>query len=352
MHAIFLGWKVCSSCSEGWIMVKLVSVESPVSGPPAAPIGVLQSLVLGFENIASRPILLIPPLLLDLFIWLGPRLTIPAIFEDLASLIAIPVGSGSTLIEQANFLRSTIQELSHRVNLVSIISSSPVGMPSLISSKQTVETPFGAGREIELISPFMIVFAILLMIVLGQALGAQYHIWIAKQIAPGKRISARGQAILRMVFFALLIMFLSIIVGLGFSLFALLFAILLPLLGLLVGFLGFSFVFWAFVYLIFTPHGIIRYRLGVIRAMTESVTLVRLNLLPVVGFLSLAYGISWITNRVWLLPDEKTWFIILAIAGHAFVSTTLLTASYVFYQDRRDMLFSLQESKVETGGNA
>ena len=327
-------------------------MESPVSGPPAKPIGVLQSLVLGFENIASQPILLIPPLLLDLLIWLGPRLTIPAIFEELGSLITMPTGSEPALIEQVNFMRATIQELSHRVNLVSIVSSLPVGLPSLISSKQTMETPFGAGKEIELISPFIIVLTILLMLVVGQALGAQYHIWIAQQIAPaGKKITNRWLTIRRMIFFALLVMVLSIMVGLGFSLFALLFAILLPLLGFMVGFLGFSFVFWAFVYLIFTPHGIIRYRLGVIRAMTESTTLVRLNLLPVVGFLSLAYGIAWLTNQVWFLPDEKTWFILLAIAGHAFISTTLLAGSYAFYQDRRDLLFPLQEVIAETGGN-
>jgi hypothetical protein len=192
----------------------------------------------------------------------------------------------------------------------------------------------------------------LLMLVLGQALGAQYHIWIARQIAPGEEISNRRQAILRMIFFALLIMVLSLMVGFGFSLIALLFAMLLPILGFVVGFLGFSFVFWAFVYLIFTPHGIIRYRLGVIRAMTESATLVRLNLLPVVGFLSLAYGISWLTNQVWFLPDEKTWFTILAIAGHAFISTTLIAGSYAFYQDRRDWLFALQDAEAETGANA
>lgn len=327
-------------------------MESSVSGPPARPIGVLQSLVLGFENIASQPILLIPPLLLDLFIWLGPRLTIPAFFEGIASFMTIPIGSEPTLSEQVDLMSTMIRELSHRVNLVSIISSLPVGLPSLISSKQTIETPFGPGREIEVISPFLVVLIMLLMLVLGQALGAQYHIWIARQIAPGEEISNRRQAILRMIFFALLIMVLSLMVGFGFSLIALLFAILLPILGFVVGFLGFSFVFWAFVYLIFTPHGIIRYRLGVIRAMTESATLVRLNLLPVVGFLSLAYGISWLTNQVWFLPDEKTWFTILAIAGHAFISTTLIAGSYAFYQDRRDWLFALQDAEAETGANA
>ena len=263
--------------------------------------------------------------------------------------MTIPIGSEPSLVEQVEFIKSGVLELGHRINLVSVISSMPVGLPSLISRKQSIQTPFGSGAEIELISPLLIVLTILLMLVLGQALGAQYHIWIAGQIAPGEKISSRRQAISRMIFFALLVMVLSLVIGFGFSLFALLFAILLPILGFIVGFLGFSFVFWAFIYLIFTPHGIIRYRLGVIRAMTESATLVRLNLLPVVGFLSLAYGISWLTNRVWFLPDEKTWFLLLAIAGHAFISTTLLAASYAFYQERRDWLFKLEEAPAEAG---
>jgi hypothetical protein len=110
----------------------------------------------------------------------------------------------------------------------------------------------------------------------------------------------------------------------------------------MVAFLGFTFIFWAVIYLAFTPHGIVMYRLGILRAMIESVTLVRWNLLPAVGYLGLAFVIAWLGNQVWVLPHEDSWYAILAIGGHAFVSATLLAGSYVFYQSRREWMYSAQ----------
>jgi hypothetical protein len=138
----------------------------------------------------------------------------------------------------------------------------------------------------------------------------------------------------------------TLIFGLGIALIASALALFIPALGLVTAFLGFTFAFWLLVYLFFTPHGVVRYRLGIFRAMLESATLVRWNLIPVMGYLGLAFLITWLTNQVWQLPDEKSWFLILAIAGHAFVSATLLAGSYVFYQSRREWLFSLQRFRV------
>jgi hypothetical protein len=39
---------------------------------------------------------------------------------------------------------------------------------------------------------------------------------------------------------------------------------------------------------------------------------------------------------VWSLPAEDSWYALLAVVGHAFVSATLLVGSYAFYQSRRE----------------
>ena len=36
-------------------------------------------------------------------------------------------------------------------------------------------------------------------------------------------------------------------------------------------------------------------------------------------------------RRVWAMPAEDSWFCLLAVLGHAFVSATLIAASYTFY---------------------
>jgi hypothetical protein len=118
---------------------------------------------------------------------------------------------------------------------------------------------------------------------------------------------------------------------------------ILPLLGIGVSFVAFSLLFWLVVYLVFTPHGIIRYRFGVMRSMIESILIVRWNFLPTVGFLAAALLISWATNAVWTLPDSGSWYGLLAIVGHAFISGMLLVSSYTFYQGRREWLVAARE---------
>jgi hypothetical protein len=288
-------------------------------------------------------------LILDLILWLAPHLTIPGIFQRFAEAVTVPVGAEEFLVEQIEFFRTGLIELGGRVNLVSLIASLPVGLPSLMSSRNPILTPFGEGLQVSLANPFLIILTILIIGIVGQAVGAQFHIWIAQTMAPGEIVSDRWNAMLKMILLAVVAFVLTLLIGFGFSLFALILALLLPLFGFIAAFLGFSFLFWAFIYLIFTPHGIIRYRLGIVRAMIESATLVRWNLIPVVGFLVLAYATTWITNQVWFLPGESTWYVILAIAGHAFVSATLLAGSYAFYQDRRQLLFSVHEMQTDPG---
>lgn len=329
-------------------MVKLKFVEKPLPNPQTQPIGVFKSLALGFEKIAAQPLLVVPSLLLDLLLWLGPHLTIPEVFRRVAETMTIPVGAEAFLVDQIQLLRDGVLELGNRVNLVSLIASLPVGMPSLMSGVHPVSTPLGEGLKVPIANPFLIFVSILLLGTVGQAFGAQVHLWVAQTMAPREELANRWKAMLKLVLLAALAFGMTFVIVMGFSVFAVLLALLLPLFGFIVAFLGFSFIFWAFIYLIFTPHGIIRYRLGIVRAMIESATLVRWNLIPVVGYLILAYGISWLTNQVWVLPGETTWYMVLAIIGHAFVSVTLLAGSYAFYQDRRQWMFATREAVAKS----
>jgi hypothetical protein len=119
---------------------------------------------------------------------------------------------------------------------------------------------------------------------------------------------------------------------------------LLPLLGAAVLFVAFSFHFWLAVYLAFTPHGIVRYRMGVLKAMVESVQVVRWNLPSTVGFLALLALITWLTGMVWSMPGDRSWFSLLALVGHSFVSATLLAGSYAFYQGRHDWMVAVRRA--------
>jgi len=98
-------------------------------------------------------------------------------------------------------------------------------------------------------------------------------------------------------------------------------------------------LFVAGVYIAFTPHGIIRYRLGIWSAIKQSIRIVRFNFFGSTGYLLTAFLIMWVsTYKVWSLAQEDSWIFALAIMGHAFIATMLIAGSYVFFQGRKEWL--------------
>jgi hypothetical protein len=192
----------------------------------------------------------------------------------------------------------------------------------------------------------------LALTVLGLAFGSQYHIWAARQVSPKGDVARLAPAWGRVVALSLAV-YLGVLGLLGVTaLAATLAAWLAPWLGLLMVFMALSLVFWVAVYLMFTPHGIIRYRLGVLRSIVESVQVVRWNLVGTATFLGIAFGITWLTGWVWSLPAEDSWYLLLAVVGHAFISATLLVGSYAFYQSRREWTLQIPQhlAALKAGG--
>ncbi len=305
------------------------------------PIGVFKAISQGFDRVAARPLLIVPPLLLDLLLWLGPQIRITSLLEELADSLRQLEGM---LVGQAELVPGTFQAMVERFNLVSALSTIPVGVPSVMAGRMPLTNPLGGGTSFEFVEPGQVVLVWLLLSAAGLAIGAYYQLWIAAAVAPESRLARGWVAGLRMIGFGALLFVGGLIAGSAVAAAVTVAWFILPLLGTGVFFLGFALLFWMAVYLVFTPHGIIRYDMGVFRAVIESFTLVRWNLLATVGFLIVAFGTYWLTNLIWGLPAEGTWFALLAVVGHAFVSTTLLAASYSFYQGRREWLLALRQA--------
>ena len=297
------------------------------------PIGVISSLLAGFDRVASRPFLILPPLALDLFLWLGPHLGIARLIDSLAEPA---LQTNGLVAEQASLIRQAVEDVGESFNLLSALSTIPVGIPSLMAGRLSIENPLGLIGRVEVADPGRVLLIWIALSGIGLALGSYYQYWIAGAIAPDAELGPGWLAALRMVGFGFLMFVGALVAGITVLIAIALATLILPLLGTGVFFLGFALLFWLAVYLIFTPHGIIRYNQGVIRAMFESFILVRRNLMPTVGYLGLAFGSYWLLNYVWGLPSTSSWFSVLAIAGHAFVATTLLAGSYAYYQGRRE----------------
>lgn len=302
------------------------------------------SLVQGFDRVAARPVLILPPLLLDLFIWLGPRIRISPLVDQLLRGIYLPSGADETIQGQFEALRQSLQAAGDGFNLLTTLSTLPAGIPSLMAGVGPDTAPLALFDRIRIGDPLIVAGAWLVITLVGLGLAALYHRGLAGAAAPSAELPPWAWIWSRLVALAGLSyvgLFLLIIVSLFISSLA---ALILPIFGIGLSFVTFSLVFWLVVNLIFTPHGIIRYRFGVVRAMLESMMLVRWNFLATVGFLIIAFGISWLTNNIWALAQDGSWYALLSILGHAFVSGTLLVSSYVFYQGRRDWLMETRDA--------
>ncbi|MGD8760032.1 MAG: hypothetical protein PVJ07_07245 [Anaerolineales bacterium] len=321
-------------------MVKYYFVTDSVAKPSPKPIGVFEALARGFDRIAARPILILPPLVLDLIFWLGPHLRVTSLVDKAVKALVLPAGGEPALVEQLSALQQALTEVGQRLNLLVTLSNVPVGVPSLMAARLPVLSPLGSPRVIDLIQPSLILGLWFVLLLLGLGLGAGYNIWIARQVAvgakPGKGLTVWGRMIL-----VTLLMYVGVAISLGLSLFlSSIVGIFSPLLGMVVFFGCISLLFWVGFYLYFTPHGVVLYDKGVMQAMLESAMLVRANLFGVVGFIVLTFIINLATNQVWFMPDERSWYSLLALVGHAFVSSVVMAGTYAFYQGRRQSLMT------------
>jgi hypothetical protein len=295
-----------------------------------------------FDRLAARPYLILPALALDLFLWFGPHLNLAAVFNAFAASLVAPAGGPPELAAQVALAKDLLIDFGSRFNLFSALSSFPIGVPSLMSATMPGASPLGDPRMIPLSDPSVILLVWAALTVLGLGLASAYHAAVARAASPASP-GARPWGLWWKVLAMAAVTYLGVgIIVLVSLLAASAVTLVTPFLGTGVAFLGFTFLFWLVVYLIFTPHGLVRYQMGLIPSMRESVRIVRRDFFTVVGLLATLAILSWATGLVWELPSADSWFSVLAVLGHAFVSAMLLIASYVFYVGRREALVESQ----------
>jgi hypothetical protein len=343
-------------------VVKWKFVDNPQNQVLSKPIGVLAALTAGFERVAAKPVLILPPLILDLLVWFGPHLTLPfllAWIPDMAALLEGTIGSDQVTPESVQVIDEMLRLLVERYNLMSALStlpggmpfnllvaivSLPVGVPSLMAGRMPVQTPLGSPLMWEIGSLPIVLLIWAAFTGIGLGFGSFYHCWLGKHSSPRTDVASGWMTWGQMVLLFLLTYFGGILAATVLIIIVSLVGLIIPFISPLLFLLGLGLFFWVAVYLTFTAQGVVLYRFRLIKAMIESVHVVRWNLMSTVGFLFLSFLITWLSTRIWLLPGEDSWYSILALLGHAFVSTTLLVASYVFFQGRRTWLLQVREA--------
>lgn len=311
--------------------------------PP--PPGVIGSLKAGFEVVSSHVVLILMPLFVDLFLWLGPRLSVSEVLGPLYQLFFDRVRKGLASqdeIGQLAVFQDLFNEGLQRFNLVSLISrlqTFPIGISSLLAKTMPVETPIGEKLVTQVPSPLELMGTMFLLILVGWLIGGLYFRWVSGTVlgARGADVSilrAIGQTVVLSALWLIFLIVLSIPVMLLLTVLA----FINPTLASIALFGMVLMSFWLIVPLFFIPHGIFVRRQNAIYSIMSSFRMARFTLPTSAMFVFTTFILSTGLNYLWSVPASDSWMTLVGIAGHAFISTALLAASFVYYRDMNGWL--------------
>ena len=303
------------------------------------PPNVIKSIRNGFDAITKHLILLLFPVGLDLVLWFGPHLQIKSLIEGLI----VEMNNVSELMP-ADFgeVMEAGQEIwivgAERINLLIGLRSLPVGIFSLFTGILPVENPLGTPMFWDVTSLSVAVLIVLLVFLIGLMLGGLYFSAV-RQAALYDELKWRGifqdwprvslqSGILSLIW---IIFFLAILVvgscaATGITIFSV-------SLGQMVIILFGVISFWLIFPLIFSPHGIYSKGQKAWKSLLSSIRLTNLTFLKTSLFILLVLLLNQGLNMLWQVPPENSWLMLISVIGHAFVTTGMLSASFVYYQD-------------------
>jgi hypothetical protein len=298
--------------------------------PP--PPGLIYSLVRGFDSVANNILVILPPVLLDLFLWLGPHLRLKSflqpIIDQLPSIAkAFPAGIPDLPVVQQIWM-----SFINQFNLFIILRTFPIGATSLLSFQMPVITPLGSPSNLDAGSLARIVGWALLLILIGWAVGALYYYWISGvTLQPEAR--SLWKAVKQTTYLSIIWLGILLIFGLPAVLLVSLITFFSPILGQIMFFAGALLLVWLVMPVFFSAHGIFILQLDAFRSILGSLRMVRFTLPNTGLFLLVFVLINTGLNFLWNTPELSSWWMLVGIAGHAFVSTALLAASFIYYRD-------------------
>jgi len=309
---------------------KIVLPESP---------NVLKSIRNGFDAITKHLFLLLFPIGLDLVLWFAPHLRIKTQIEGLiAEMNEVSALLSPDFGEMVEAGQEIWMIAAERINLFITLRSFPVGIFSLFTSIMPIENPI--GNPIFWDIPQLSIAAIISLglFLTGLAFGGLYFSSVRQAalfdevkwrtiLREWPRISIQSFLLSLMLF----ILFLGILVlgsctATGITFFSV-------TLGQLVIILFGIVSFWLVFPLFFSPHGIFSQGQKAWKSMLQSIRLTNMTFFKTGLFIMLAILVNQGLNIVWQVPPENSWLMMISIIGHAFVTTGMLAASFVYYQE-------------------
>ncbi len=309
--------------------------------------GVIDAIAEGCFAVARRPVLVLPPVALDLLYWAGGRLSAAPLVDAYLRLVR---ASGVT-IEPG--LAESLNDFAARSDLFTLLS---LGLDALLPAidADRVARPWGQG----VLDPghwSLVLLGGIALTLLGLLLLALYLVGLAQLVREEpfdpRRIARRAP-----VCWLRLLGLYAIVIGgvilLGLPVFLLAALLALAGAGAGVGLLLFLFILpllWLYCFLALAPEAIAVSEVGPLQGIKLSVRVARRNFWATIGLLAATLLITVGLPYGWRVLTPNPAGVALAIAGNAYVATGLTAAAMVFYRER---LAALEESGSRAVGQS
>ncbi len=305
--------------------------------PP--PPGVINSIKAGFDKVSAHITAIILPLLLNLFLWLGPRLRLDALFNSMrADMISIWQTSGVSAADIKRVLE-TYDTTIPLFNFFWLLRTLPIGISSLLFPQDATTTPLGNPVILQVTAVSLLGWAFLLTL-FGWIGGGLYFRSVALLATANQNEQPVSifRAIVQTILVSILCGIIVMIIGVPILVVLALVLQFSPFIAnLLVLFVSLASM-WVIVPLFFWPHGVFVRKQNAITSMISSVQMARFTLPTSSMFVLAVFLLSFGLNFLWSIPPEDSWITLLGIFGHSFVTTALLAGSFIYYRDMNSWL--------------
>ncbi len=317
------------------------------------PLSMIDALSGGFELILKNPWVLIIPIALDMFVWLGPQISAKPLFDKLVALfstsVVIPSNASADTLQSIELLKGMVQNTGDTLNVFGVISVYcllAAGFPTVFGVQPP---PTDWARTILFTisdSPTFLVWLILLGLV-GILVMTLYLELIARAV---RKETSERTLTPRFVKALVTATILTVLVSIG------MFGFMVPLsigatlmsdvsqgIASFLILMGMLFTLWASLYLVFVLPAVFVSGSGAWQAVLNSVSIFRFDFWQAIGLIMLMYLIRWGFVIVWQLFMGNPWGILFDVIANAILGSGLVAATMLFYADRIDWLNQLRE---------
>ena len=305
---------------------------------------IIDVLTTGFNTVARRVWLIVIPIALDLFMWLGPKISIARLVRRLEPLLTPQAGMNLSTSDAHTLAmsRDALLEMGEHFNLFSLLSNTFLGVPNLmvvgptdaLSNQASLGEVANGWVGLGLVVVFVLISVVIACVYLDLLAQIVKNKSVRFEGMPRRVLSIAGQIVALGVIILLIILVLILPVSICLTLIALISqGLAMMLLGLLS-----MMVFWGsilvMIYLFYAIDAMFINESGLFQSLWNSMVMVRRNLWPTLGLILLTNVINAGLMLIWQRLTFAPWGTLIAILANAFVGSGLVAAIMIFYKDR------------------